>query len=86
MGRSPLDAEGCRYAIGIGEWPLRLQATFSIWTDEAAMKNFAYGEALHQDTIRRTRKEGWYKEELFLRARIVAFVGSVRPWASGSNP
>jgi hypothetical protein len=86
FGKSPLNAPGCQLAIGIGEWPLRLQATFSIWTDEASMKSFAYGDALHQDTIRRTRQEGWYKEELFLRARVVAFVGSDGSWACGPNP
>ena len=76
FGRSPLDAPGCRTALGIGEWPLRLQATFSIWESESMMKDFAYADALHHDIIRRTRQEGWYQEELFLRARVVAFVGS----------
>jgi len=76
FGRSPLDAPGCQHALGIGEWPLRLQATFSVWENESYMKNFAYSDALHQDIIRRTRQEGWYQEELFLRCRVVAFVGS----------
>ncbi len=62
---------GCELAIGIGELPFRYQATFSIWSDEKSMRNFAYNSKQHTDMITQTRKVGWYKEELFARFRVV---------------
>jgi hypothetical protein len=68
-------AAGLRAMVAIGEAPVGLQATFSLWSDAAAMVAFARGPA-HADVVRRTRREDWYGEELFAR---------FRPWgASGT--
>ena len=62
-GHSPI------FAVGIGEMPFRYQATFSIWQDTHAMKAYAYTNKSHADMIQKTRKIGWYSEELFARFR-----------------
>lgn len=59
--------EGCLASIGVGEWPLARQATFSLWQDESAMARFAYRTDAHRTVIERVRGEDWYAEELFAR-------------------
>lgn len=63
--------KGFIYSIGIGEIPFIKQATFSVWESIDDMKAFAYKKMAHQDVIRRTRKESWYSEEMFLRFKIL---------------
>ncbi len=63
--------EGLVFAIGIGEWPLRFQATFSIWENSHFMKKFAYESKQHVDMITKTKRIGWYKEELFARFALI---------------
>jgi quinol monooxygenase YgiN len=58
---------GLIYTKGIGEVPLTQMATFSIWEDEDALKAFAYNSPEHRKAIEKTRKLGWYSEELFSR-------------------
>lgn len=67
---------GLLYTKGIGEWPIRQMATFSIWTNEEAMRNFAYNEEGHLGAIRKTRELNWYDEELFSRFRPVQLTGN----------
>jgi hypothetical protein len=59
--------KGKRFSVGIGEWPLIQQATFSIWDNHEAMTDYAYKNPMHQKVIKLTRAKGWYKEELFAR-------------------
>jgi heme-degrading monooxygenase HmoA len=59
--------KGLIYTKGIGEAPLVQMATFSLWENIDALKNFAYNSPEHQEAIRKTRKIDWYKEELFVR-------------------
>ena len=59
--------EGLIYTKGIGEVPIVQMATFSLWRNLEAVKQFAYNSKQHQEAIRRTRKNEWYKEELFAR-------------------
>lgn len=64
-------ATGLEYSVSIGEIPFVKQATFSIWSSMEAMKAFAYATQ-HADVVQKTRTEKWYKEELFVRFRILA--------------
>jgi hypothetical protein len=63
-------------AIGLGEAPFVFQATFSLWASLPDAQGFAYREAQHTEAIRRTRAEGWYREELFARFNPIAAYGS----------
>ncbi len=59
--------DGMRYAIGIGEAPVGLQGTFSIWDSGSALTEFAHRRSAHTEVTRRTHETGWYAEELFAR-------------------
>jgi heme-degrading monooxygenase HmoA len=59
--------EGLIYTKGVGEIPIVQMATFSLWKNFESVKKFAYKSKQHQEAIRRTRKNNWYKEELFSR-------------------
>lgn len=70
------DAPGLRTAFGVGEAPLGLQGTFSMWDDEQALKAFAYEGKAHREVMDRTPTEGWYAEELFARFAVLEEKGS----------
>lgn len=57
-------------AIGIGEAPIGLQGTFSLWESAQAIKDFAYKGAAHQKAIAQTSEFNWYAEELFARFAV----------------
>jgi hypothetical protein len=73
---------GLRFALGIGEAPVGLQGTFSVWSSAAALNGFAYDRAAHTEAIRRTAEERWYAEELFARFAVLSAEGTLR----GRNP
>jgi hypothetical protein len=62
---------GLRFAIGVGEAPIGLQGTFSVWESPAALTAFAYRGAAHAEVVRRTPHAGWYTEELFARFALL---------------
>jgi hypothetical protein len=75
-------ADGFITSIGIGEMPYIKQATFSIWESKEAMKQFAYQMNQHTEVIKKTRKENWYREDMFVRFKPIKTVGTIK----GNDP
>jgi heme-degrading monooxygenase HmoA len=69
------EASGLLYTKGIGEMPIKQMATFSLWQDQASMRQFAYESNAHQKAIQLTRELNWYSEELFARFQPYHFQG-----------
>ncbi len=67
---------GLRLALGIGEAPIGLQGTFSLWDDARALNEFAYRRRAHTAVVDRTPVEGWYAEELFARFAVESATGT----------
>lgn len=67
---------GLRAAIGIGEAPVGLQGTFSLWESAAALRAFATADA-HAAVVARTSPERWYTEELFARFAVLGSAGTL---------
>ena len=63
--------KGLVFAKGIGELPLIEQATFSVWESASDLDQFAYKSKEHAPMIKKTRKFDWYKEEMFVRLKIL---------------
>lgn len=76
------DNPGLIYTKGIGEFPIRQMATFSLWKDKKSLDAFAYQTKAHAKAIGMTRELDWYNEELFSRFQPYKSMGS---W-EGSNP
>lgn len=72
---------GLRAAVGIGEAPLGLQGTFSLWESDEAVRAFTRGPA-HTAVVARTAPERWYSEELFARFAVLATHGTL----DGADP
>ena len=66
---------GCIFNVGIGEWPIFQQATFSLWNSEKEMREYAYKSSAHKKVIELKRKEKWYSEELFARFKLIKASG-----------
>ncbi len=70
-------APGLRFARGIGEAPIGLQATFSVWDDAASAAAFAYACPAHRTVVDRTPSARWYAEQLFARFAVIEANGHV---------
>jgi hypothetical protein len=68
---------GLLTAFGVGEAPIGLQGTFSIWESAQALRAYAYDGPEHQRAIERTEREGWYGEELFARLAVLKTAGTL---------
>jgi hypothetical protein len=75
-------APGLRFAVGIGEAPVGLQGTFSVWDSAEALMDFAYRQAAHRRAIEQTAARNWYSEELFARFAVLGTTGTV----GGADP
>ena len=65
------NSPGLIWSIGIGEAPIGLQGTFSLWESSSAISNFAFRGEAHARVIKETRDLDWYSEELFARFEVV---------------
>lgn len=74
LGRAP----GSRMAIGIGEAPVLLQGTFSLWDSDRDLVAFAYRTDAHREAVARTEPARWYAEELFARLAVLDVSGTYR--------
>jgi hypothetical protein len=63
-------------SVGIGEYPVFMQATFSLWRSGQAMTDFAYASDHHREVVKLTRERDWYREEMFTRFRLLGVTGS----------
>jgi hypothetical protein len=57
--------------FGIGEAPIGLQGTVSIWSSNQALTQFAQREQAHREVINKTHELDWYAEELFARFAVL---------------
>lgn len=73
LNRTP----GLQLAVGIGEAPVGLQGTFSVWDSARALTDFAYRRPEHAEVVARTPVEGWYREELFARFAVRRTTGTI---------
>jgi hypothetical protein len=74
---SQLDrAAGVRVAMAIGESPIGLQGTFSVWDSPTALRAFAHHDA-HREVVTRTSEVQWYAEELFARFAVLSSSGTL---------
>jgi hypothetical protein len=71
-------AEGLVSAIGIGEAPIGLQGTFSLWESASSVRDFAYRGQAHQKAIADTARYNWYSEELFARFAVLEQRGLIK--------
>jgi hypothetical protein len=67
---------GLRLAVGIGEAPLGLQGTFSLWDSGATLREFAHRRSPHVRAIQQTADRQWYAEELFARFAVLDIEGT----------
>jgi len=63
-------------SLGIGEAPIGLQGTFSIWESNESITAFSSKQKPHAAVIARTHETGWYSEELFARFKVKKLSGT----------
>jgi hypothetical protein len=68
---------GLRTAFGIGEAPVGIQGTFSVWDDVAAMRSFSHGAPAHRQVVAETARRNWYAEDLFAHFAVSDSSGTI---------
>ncbi len=66
--------EGLLFRRGIGEAPIGMQGTLSLWESSAAMRAFV-SSSPHRAAIARTRELRWYSEDLFATLAVTGAQG-----------
>ena len=69
---------GLLASMGIGEAPVGLQGTFSVWASGKALTAFAQRGAAHRQVIAETHRRQWYGEELFARFAVLDATGTLQ--------
>jgi hypothetical protein len=69
------DQPGLLAAFGVGEAPVGLSGTVSVWRNAADAVRFAYRQPEHAAVVARTSRERWYAEELFARFAVLDIAG-----------
>jgi len=77
VAQSLHESSGLIHAIGIGEAPIGLQGTYSMWATADDLRNFAFKGEAHQKAISDTKRFHWYSEELFARFSVIEKRGSI---------
>jgi hypothetical protein len=77
-----VERDGLCFAFGIGEAPVGVQGTFSVWRDSTALARFAYHGAPHQTVIAEATRRDWFAEALFARFAVLATAGTI----DGADP
>lgn len=70
-------ADGPTVRFGIGEAPVGVQGTLTVWPHVDALVDFAHRRSPHRAVVDRTPAEGWYAEELFGRFAVLAERGTL---------
>ena len=68
--------DGLLFTKGMGEFPLKEMATFSVWENKEALNGYAYRSKEHMKAIRMTKELNWYSEEMFSRFQPYNTIGS----------
>lgn len=77
IAHSLRQSPGLISAIGVGEAPIGLQGTFSLWDSQESLKNFAYKSPAHKEAIMATSREKWFTEDLFARFQVKEIRGDL---------
>ncbi len=71
VSRFMAGAEGAIHELGVGEYPIFMQATFSIWESKKALYAAAYKNTAHAEVVKKTRERNWYSEEMFAQFKVL---------------
>jgi hypothetical protein len=77
VARELTGSPGLLTAMGIGEAPIGLQGTFSLWHTNQDLTNFVQKGHAHRNAIDSATNRGWYAEDLFARLGVVAASGRI---------
>ncbi|WP_424465239.1 hypothetical protein [Pseudoclavibacter helvolus] len=72
-------SRGLQLSFGMGELPIGLLGTFSLWESEPALREFLQGAQAHRAAMRDSRAGEWFAEELFARFAVDAVEGWAGP-------